>query len=664
MDTNEGSEFDTDTEVIGGFGRFLVAVAAFLTIATVRQLANVFNYPPARIEEFENDRNPGYVFVMSLRERGIIVPNDVSILIDALRDIDLHGIAYEVTRAFEKHCEKRGSFGSTNKVGGRGHRLSMDEVTDSFRGQLFFSQSPVDVSPNQRLQKASFINSVTITYRRLYDKVQPIPFIRDKLLCVDNVFIDSGVERRTKVGTKEAWQKLESYHCLFNDLPPAPTRCILFGEPGFGKSTLALQLVYDWCNSCLNSPLKEVDILIFLRLRQLIDVSSIFKAIKQFILPHDSPLSEKDITEIVYSSKLVVILLDGFDEYANKRGEDDDDVTKVMKGLMFERFFVVVTTRPSMKPVEMPATTVQLRLTGFDSEAQDNYLRKNVAGTDSKAIQKIKSYIEKNQILRDLCEVPLFFAMFSHMFSEKETSMKFDSATSFFRYMIGSFHEHMKNKLNGSELKKYEQLEKDHRKLDKASFEALTGEKQEIVWMKNQLQKLIERDLYDQYIAVGILVEEETVVFNDRPGSPTSALAFRNIQTRFYHKLFCEWYAAHHISNLAKKALTLTLNRALRKIDLFELQYVLRFACGINPTASSRIIKYLQTVEGGDKFAILCILEQTGQVDDILDSIRQLCFEGVIISGHDSLLLQRSSLQLLEIAAKHNVSYRLLFFNI
>ncbi|KAJ8050675.1 Protein NLRC5 [Holothuria leucospilota] len=445
MDTNEELEFDTATGVIGGFGRFLVAVVALLTVATLRKLSNVFNYPPSLIEEFENDRNPGYVFVMSLRERGIILPNDVSVLIDALRDIGLHGIAYEVTRAFEKHCKQKETLESQNKVRERGHRPSTDEVIDSFRKQLSVSQS-TDASPNQRSQKATFVNSIKITYRGIYEKVQPIPFIRDNLLCVDNVFIDSGVERLIKKGVNGTWQKLESYHCLFNDLPPAPTRCILFGEPGFGKSTLALQLVYDWCNSCLNSPLKDVDILIFLRLRQLMDVSSIFKAIKQFILPHDSPLSESDITEIIYSSKSVVILLDGFDEYANKRGADDDDVTKIITGRMFQNLFVVVTTRPSFKPVEMPANTVQLRLKGFDTEAQENYLRKTVGGSDLKAITKIRSYIEENHILRDLCEVPLFFAMFSHMFFQKEMTMQFDSATSFFRYMIGSFHEHMKNK--------------------------------------------------------------------------------------------------------------------------------------------------------------------------------------------------------------------------
>ncbi|KAJ8019363.1 hypothetical protein HOLleu_42083 [Holothuria leucospilota] len=50
-----------------------------------------------------------------------------------------------------------------------------------------------------------------------------------------------------------------------------------------------------------------------------------------------------------------------------------------------------------------------------------------------------------------------------------------------------------------------------------------------------------------------------------------------------------------------------------------------------------------------------------GDIDEIKEAIRQMCSEGVIISGYDSLLLQRSSMQLLEIAAK-NSGYIILFF--
>ncbi|KAJ8048893.1 hypothetical protein HOLleu_01395 [Holothuria leucospilota] len=80
-----------------------------------------------------------------------------------------------------------------------------------------------------------------------------------------------------------------------------------------------------------------------------------------------------------------------------------------------------------------------------------------------------------------------------------------------------------------------------------------------------------------------------------------------------------------------------------------------RFSCGLNSGSAEKIISYLKNIEGGDKFAILCILEQSGKVEHIKEIIRQLCCEGVIISGYDSLLLQRSSMQLLEIAARNGI---------
>ncbi|KAJ8019220.1 Protein NLRC5 [Holothuria leucospilota] len=616
-------ELDSTTEPSTGFGQFLLEVASLLTFVTVEKLATTFNYSPKDIEDYGNNKSPGYIFVCSLKEKGIINPSDITLLIDALKAIDLYGVAEDASRLFERLC-----------------------------GEL---KPNMEISSNTEAQ-SSFIKQLKDTYHELCNRVQPIPFIRDRLLCVNNVFVDSGIEYFHRVGAKEIWQPLDSYHEIFTDARISSTRFILFGEPGYGKSILALQFAYDWYKSCLRSPLKNVEILIFLKLRQLFRVKSIFTAVRQFLLPHESKLSEGDIIEILYSSKSVVIVLDGFDEYAHKTGKGDDDVTKIIKGRMFQKFVVILTTRPSYKPEDMAARTIQLRLTGFDSVSQNKYIEKALIGNDIKEIEKIKKCIEQNPILRDLCEVPLFFAMFSHMTHEKQIPVTFDSVTGFFRYMMGCFHEHMKNKLQDTELKMYIKLEKDHHKLDKVSFEALSGEKQEIVWMKGKLRKSIGKDLYDQYLQVGILIEEEIVIVNNTPGSPTSALIERKTQTTFYHKLFCEWFAAHYLSEYATKSFTLNFSKTVGKLDPFDLQYVFRFACGINPDASSKIIKHLQKLEGGDKFAVLCILERTGEIGEIKDTIRQICSEGMIISGYDSLLLQRSSMHLLEIASRNNFS--------
>ncbi|PIK36221.1 hypothetical protein BSL78_26949, partial [Apostichopus japonicus] len=62
-----------------------------------------------------------------------------------------------------------------------------------------------------------------------------------------------------------------------------------------------------------------------------------------------------------------------------------------------------------------------------------------------------------------------------------------------------------------------------------------------------------------------------------------------------------------------------------------------------------------ERLPGGDTFAILCILEQTGDVNEIMDSVKELCSRDVKIQEGDSALLQRSTTQLLEIASNNDI---------
>ncbi|XP_071851128.1 uncharacterized protein [Apostichopus japonicus] len=90
-------------------------------------------------------------------------------------------------------------------------------------------------------------------------------------------------------------------------------------------------------------------------------------------------------------------------------------------------------------------------------------------------------------------------------------------------------------------------------------------------------------------------------------------------------------------------------------MDPFDLQYVFRFACGLSRTSVSKIIEHLKKKKDCDKFAILCILEQNGDFEEIRKTVTELCAERVIINKDDSKLLQRSTVQLLQIASSHDI---------
>ncbi|KAJ8050514.1 Nucleotide-binding oligomerization domain-containing protein 2 [Holothuria leucospilota] len=612
-----------------GFGRFVVEVASLLTLVTVKKLAVLLNFSPAEIDIIERDPIPGYQFLSALREKGFICEESISPLIDSLNSSDLHGIA--------------------------------ENVMKSFRRNITRSHPQRDLTSDIQGKKEHFLKEIRETYEDICNGVQPVPYLRQRLMCVDNVFTDSGLEYFHKQGgtTGEGmWGKLDSYNSIFID--PRFLQAMVFlilGEPGYGKSTLALQYAYDWCKRSLSSPLKEVEILIFLRLRYLKGLASIFSAIKQFLLPCDSRLSESDIEDIILNCNSKVIVLDGFDEYLSSDNANSD-VTKIISRQMFRDFRVILTTRPSSIPTRLSYKTEKLRLIGFDKQSRERYILKAVVDCNSEAAAKIVQRLQQNPVLADICQVPLFFVMFAHLTYEKETSFDsvLDSVTSFFRYVVSCFYEHIQIKTGSyNTATATSRCATTHHQLNKLAFESLQGKNQRLVWRKDTLIEKIGKIKYNELVEIGILVEENVMTIVDDPGTSAADHIQRRTDVTFYHKLFCEWYAAHYVADYVTGPYASNLQKFFELLSPFSLQYVYRIACGLNPAAAEKIIHYLHSIEGGDKFAILCILEQTGKVDKIKDIIRRMCSQGIIISGHESLLLQRSTMQLLEIAGRNEI---------
>ncbi|KAJ8049696.1 NLR family CARD domain-containing protein 4 [Holothuria leucospilota] len=618
-------------------------------------LATLFEYPNGTIDKIARSNYPSQTFVNIMEERGQISPNDISQLTSALEleTFGLFGLSIKVKDAFGKHLLH------------------------------------LNVAPQEQhlATKNTFISELKVKYENMYEAVQPIPYIRDKLLCVARVFVECGIEyyagkeKLVGVGT---WKKLKSYQDIFRNPEVKSPRRILEAHPGFGKSTITLQIAYDWCNSRVGSFLCDFEVLILLRLRQLGGVKSIYRAIKSFLLPIDSTLKEDDVRRILQSTTSVLILLDGFDEYPDRENEELSDVKSIISRDMFQNYDVLITTRTACLPPESAPQTKRIRLTGFDEKARDDYIRKAVVSDDEEAITKIKNVFQKNSVLAAICEVPLFFAMFAHVTHDTKDTESSNSVTTFFRHMILCFHRHMENKLKGKSSTKLAAFRQHHQQLDAMAFNSLNGNKKQIVWRKEEMRKKLGAEFYDYYVNVGILVEEDVLDAGDSDDLLTMDIERIKYvkKVHFVHKLFCEWYAAHHLSNLASKfeayfdweVLYLEhddLPKNVRKVkqnatkirlDPSELQYVYRFACGLNRLAAEQIIEYFRFIDDS-MFGILCILEESnGHLENVLDDVTALCERDVQVRSTDQTLLQMATLQLLQIAGSNGVRYEKFVF--
>ncbi|XP_071851920.1 uncharacterized protein [Apostichopus japonicus] len=600
------------------FGRFKVRLAELLTTDIILSLATFFMFPPAKIDEIRHTKNsPGQLMVSLMEERGQIKPNDISPLLTALDKLELYGLLSTLHRIFP---------GSEDKT-------------------------------------CLFVRYLKTFYKQLYSKIHPIPYIREKLYCVNDVFVEGGIEmhgrdnkesERPLTGNRREAVKLNSYRDVFNDDIISSKRILLEGDPGYGKSTFTLQAAFDWCIASDSSPLKGVDIFILLPLRLLGGIFSICLAIKLILMPGESKLTEEDIMEILLNSR-VVLILDGYDEYPDKDIFDQSEIMKIISGNMFANFKVITCTRSAYLPDNLDVETVKVRLTGFDDNARDDYIRRAVAVNDNKAARRINDLLTKSPVLSDICQVPLFCVMFVHISYEEESVVSLASVTSFFSHILTCFYAHMRIKTGHARKPNDHSVIPDYPKLNKLLFDALTGKNQQIVWQKNYFKNNVGDVCYNELITIGILIEDDILKVNYKPGMAAVPFFQQITVVRFYHKLFAEWYAANYLSKCAGRMFPLWLRNKFKKINPVDLQFVFRFACGLNKKASSRIIKYLKGMKDGQSFASLCFFEQVGEPDDVVAIVKDLLTGGVTIGSTDSRLLQRSTIQILDIAAKSDI---------
>ncbi|PIK41454.1 hypothetical protein BSL78_21683 [Apostichopus japonicus] len=170
---------------------------------------------------------------------------------------------------------------------------------------------------------------------------------------------------------------------------------------------------------------------------------------------------------------------------------------------------------------------------------------------------------------------------------------------------------------------------------------------------ERQFKTNVGNGCYNELITIGILIEEDILKINDKPGWRGFCYP-ANDCCQILSQIFAEWYAANYLSTVAGSFSSLARN--IKEINPVDLQFVFRFACGLNKKASSRIIKYLKGMEDGQSFASLCFFEQVGKADEVVAMVKDLCTGGVTIRSTDSKLLQRSTIQILDIAAKGDVS--------
>ncbi|XP_067132827.1 NACHT, LRR and PYD domains-containing protein 10-like isoform X2 [Centruroides vittatus] len=188
---------------------------------------------------------------------------------------------------------------------------------------------------------------------------------------------------------------------IFQEISGGHRNILVFGDPGYGKSTLCKKIAYDWAidNPAL-SYLSHFDFVIALTLRELQGKSVMDAALEAICKNEDVEVKKR-----IWKANLnILIILDGYDEIMDKSSilqfitNDSFDISRKMT--------ILVTSRPHAAEEIREVINSRFLLKGFLPEEQEKYI-KLVLNQLQYEIHDLQSIVEGNYFSSTLSKCPL-----------------------------------------------------------------------------------------------------------------------------------------------------------------------------------------------------------------------------------------------------------------
>ena len=418
------------------------------------------------------------------------------------------------------------------------------------------------------------------SYYDTFSKVKIVPWDESSSIEINEIYTPLNWVRDHRKPSGVTQEELEDYTDMFKG---KPTRMLVYGRPGIGKSTFCKKAAYDW-SKALKEILMNFCILLLIKLRDVCDVGNIRDVLRASkLLASDGPISVDSLYDYVINNQdEVLLILDGYDEYSCAK--EHSPILAIWKGEQLRDCHVIVTTRQLECDKLRGPSHVQLEIQGFKSlERIKTFARKVLA--DELDPDEFMHYLEKKD-LYDMAEIPLLLLMLCILWKEKHhvglPKSRADIFTQFIQTMLdhkdGSHQPMPFQKVTSTEAKE------DFSNLGKAAFEALL---QDRLYVRcSELPGNISRS-FQKLSEVGLFQIVNLTSLNPEKGA------------YFIHKSVQEFLAAWHIKEevLSNKGES---TPSLSKVESFEkigkMDEVLKFACELSTEAACAVFHHVGSV--------------------------------------------------------------------
>ena len=182
---------------------------------------------------------------------------------------------------------------------------------------------------------------------------------------------------------------------------------LIEGEPGIGKSTLAIELVSRWVKQS-DENLNRFEIVIFIQLR-----SETYHNVKSIedLLVVDKKINTNDLMDEIENKKGADILwiLDGLDELPSHLREDSSVFVQLIKGKILVKSTVIVTSRHNaisgLHYGLDSKRTKHINIKGFNDTSIQQYAIQYF--NNKEIMEAFQIYYKRNPMIESMLQVPL-----------------------------------------------------------------------------------------------------------------------------------------------------------------------------------------------------------------------------------------------------------------
>ena len=427
------------------------------------------------------------------------------------------------------------------------------------------------------------------SYYDTFSKVKIIPWNESSSIEIDKIYTPLNWVRDHRKPSGVTKEELEDYTDMFKG---KPTRMLVYGRPGIGKSTFCKKAAYDW-SKALKEVLMNFYIFLLIKLRDVCDLEDIRDVLRASkLLASDGPISVDSLYDYITNNQdKVLLILDGYDEYSCAK--EHSPILEIWKGEQLRDCHVIVTTRQLKCDELIGPSHVQLEIQGFKSWSQIvTFARKFLAGEQD--LDEFMSYLKEKDLL-GMAEIPLLLLMLCILWKEKHQEglpkSRADTFTQFIQTMLdhkGESHQPMPfQKVTSTEARE------DLSNLGKVAFEALL---QDRLYVRcSELPSNISRS-FQKLSEVGLFQIVNLTSLNPEKGA------------YFIHKSVQEFLAAWHIKeevSSIKEESTPSLSKVESFEEIVKMNEVLKFACELSTEAACAVFHHVGCV-GRNEFLSKC----------------------------------------------------------